>query len=184
MKNQSLAFLFFFFAFLFQPVKAQHFFDDHTGHYEGTLLLLYPGRAADSVAFCLDIAKTAEPGRWQNKLTYRMPAGSQEKNYEQVLDSAFADNTHYILDEKDGILIAETLLGNTLYCNYTVEGSFYVVRTTFHTGSIDYELSCYKSTEKTESVSDPDEKGTSWKVDSYPLLTVQKGTLIKQRPEK
>jgi hypothetical protein len=160
------------------PASAQHFLDLHTGEYTGMLYLLRPGAPADSIPFKMIVQPTGETGRWTNTVIYNYEKDPQSKNYEWVADAANGEG-RYIMDEKDGILISETLIGNTFYCNYTVDNMFYVVRTAFGDRTIDFELSCYKTAGKRESESKPDETGTTWKVDSFPLLTVQKGTLQK-----
>jgi hypothetical protein len=160
------------------PLAAQHFLDRHPGEYTGMLHLLRPGAPADSLPFKMIVQPTGESGRWTNTVVYNYEKNASSKNYEWVLDAANGEG-RYIMDEKDGILIYETLIGNTFYCNYTVDDMFYVVQTTFGDGTIDFELSCYKTSGKRESRSEPDETGTTWKVDSFPLVTVQKGTLQK-----
>lgn len=167
------------------PVIGQNFLDQHLGTYRGQLHLCYPNRAVDSVQFEFIIQPTVETDRWTNTVRYLSPDGSvgQVKDYDLMKDSVFKDDTHFILDEKDGILITETRIDNTFYSNYTVDGMFYIVSTTYYGNYIDYELTCYTNLGKRESSSEPDEENVSWKVDSFPLMTVQKGRLYKQKTE-
>lgn len=167
------------------PVFGQSFLDQHLGTYRGQLHLCYPNRPVDSVQFELIVQPTEEIGRWTNTVRYLSPDGSvgQVKDYDLMKDSLFSDDTHFILDEKDGILITETRIGNTFYANYTVDGMLYIVSTTYNGNYIDYELTCYNNAGKRESVSEPDEENVSWKVDSFPLMVVQKGRLHKQKTE-
>ncbi|MBI3239991.1 MAG: hypothetical protein HYZ43_14305 [Flavobacteriia bacterium] len=171
--------------FLNLTLSGQNFLDQHLGTYRGQLHLCYPNRPIDSVQFELIIQPTEKQGRWTNTVRYLSADGSvgQVKDYDLVKDSVFNDDTHFILDEKDGILITETRIGNTFYSNYTVDGMFYTVSTTFNGNYIDYELTCYPMEGKRESVSEPDEENVTWKVDSFPLMTVQKGRLYKQKTE-
>lgn len=163
------------------PASAQDFLDAHTGTYKGTLHLLFPNGKQDSVTFELLLAPTQQPGRWTNTVRYLGENGvvGQVKEYELVLDTALNDGAHYILDEKDGILISEVRIGKSLYANYIVDHMAYHVTTTFETSYIDYELSCYDLLHIRNSESEPDEENIRWKVDSLPLLTVQKGRLYK-----
>lgn len=167
------------------PVYGQNFLDQHLGTYRGQLHLCYPNRPTDSVAFEFIIQPTEQPSRWTNTVRYLGPEGSvgQVKDYDLLKDSVFNDDTHFILDEKDGILITETRIDNTFYANYTVEDMFYIVSTTYSESHIDYVLTCYPSQGKRESSSEPDQENVSWKVDSFPLTTVQKGRLYKQKTE-
>lgn len=161
-------------------LSAQHFLDRHTGEYTGTLFLLRPGAPTDSIPFKMIIQPTGENGHWTNTVIYNDDSNASAKNYEWVVDPENGQG-RYIMDEKDGILITETLIGNTFYCHYTIDEMYYIVETTFEEGTIGFELSCYKNAGKRESLSQPDETGATWKVDSFPLLTVQKGTLRKVR---
>lgn len=160
----------------------QDFLDAHVGTYKGTLYLLYPNGKQDSVEFELLIQPAKEPGRWTNTVRYMGENGAigQVKEYELVVDTTVKDGAHYILDEKDGILISEVRIGKSLYANYMVDHIAYHVTTTFETTYIDYELSCYDMLHQRTSESEPDEENIRWKVDSLPLLSVQKGRLYKQ----
>lgn len=164
------------------PAVAQDFLDTHAGNYKGTLHLLYPNGKQDSVTMELILQPTEQAGRWQNTVRYFGENGAigEVKAYELVLDTTVNDSTHYILDEKDGILITEVRIRNSFYANYTVDHMSYFVRTTYEDNYIDYELSCYNLTVIRSSESEPDEENTRWKVDSFPLMTVQKGRLYKQ----
>ena len=123
-----------------------------------------------------------QTGHWQNTVRYFGENGAigEVKAYEYVIDSTVNDGAHYILDEKDGILITEVRIGNSFYANYTVDHMSYIVITTYEDNYIDYALSCYNLTAIRNSESEPDEENISWKVDSFPLMTVQKGRLYKQ----
>lgn len=170
---------------LSHPVFGQNFLDQHHGTYRGQLHLCYPNRPIDSVQFELIIQPTEKLGRWTNTVRYLGPDGSvgQVKDYDLLQDSVFNDDAHFILDEKDGILITETRIDNTFYSNYAVDGMFYIVSTTYCGAYIDYVLTCFPNQGKRESASEPDEENVSWKVDSFPLMTVQKGRLYKQKTE-
>jgi len=161
---------------------SQEFLNNHLGKYVGQLQLCYPDKTSDSVTFEISILPTQTPNRWKNTTTYFLPNGAtQVKDYELIRDTLVQGNAHYILDEKDGILITETRIGNTFYSHYTVDGIYYSAQTTYETNYIDYELSCYQTTNKRESISEPDEENNKWKVESFNLLTVQKGRLFKKK---
>jgi hypothetical protein len=138
-------FLSFLVIILSLPIYSQNFLDQHLGTYRGQLHLCYPNRPIDSVQFELTLQPTGKNGRWTNTVRYLGPDGSvgQVKDYDLIKDSVFNDDMHFILDEKDGIFITETRIGNTFYANYTVDGMFYIVSTTYVGNYIDYELSCY-----------------------------------------
>lgn len=178
--KHHLLFLFLFLAGI--NAHAQDFLDTYVGSYKGTLHLLYPNGSRDSVTFELQIQPTEQPGHWTHTVRYIGETGTigQVKDYVLVIDSARNDGTHYILDEKDGILITETRIDHTLYSLYMVDGMSYAVTTSFYTNYIDYELSCYQLQPMRSSESEPDEENVRWKVDSFQTATVQKGRLFKQ----
>lgn len=174
--------LLFFLLFAGSIVHAQDLLDQHTGTYKGTLHLLYPTGHRDSVSFELQIQPTGQPGHWTHTVRYIGESGTigQVKDYELVIDSTRNDGMHYILDEKDGILITETRIDQTLYSMYQVDGMSYAVTTSFYPDYIDYALSCYQLQSMRSSESEPDEENVRWKVDSFQAATVQKGRLFKQ----
>ena len=160
--------------------SAQHFLTLKTGKYTGYIQLCDFGNTCDSIAFSLLIQATPDPIRFNTKTVY-FPKKNDPitKDYDLVLDTSFADFSHYLLDEKDGIILIETLQGNTLYSTYTVEGNLYTVRTSYFSDYIDYELVVYDQKAKQISTSNPDEENTVYTVETFPFITVQKGKLYK-----
>jgi hypothetical protein len=160
----------------------QDFLTRQTGIYQGYLYMCLPNGKCDSVLLQLQIEQTTDPKRWKTTFVYLKQNGTvtMKNNYELFADSLHNDDYHFILDEKDGLLISETRIGNTIYGNYSIEDQFHITRTTYNGDTIEYELSAYSTRGKRESTSVPDEENTIWKVDSYRLVTVQKALLIKQ----
>jgi hypothetical protein len=170
MKNALLLLLFLlpFAAF------SQQFPNDFVGTYTGNLHLISSSRN-DSIPCTIIIAATETPDRWTNQMIFNPGEKYAQVNaYDWVRDPVSGT---YVLDEKDGILITETLIDNTLYAHYTVEGMLFFVRTSFRDGAIDYELTVFDSASDNRSVSSAE--GTE--VHSFAVMTVQKGTLRREK---
>jgi hypothetical protein len=150
---------------------AQKFPDDYAGTYSG-YIHLRPGQA-DSIPCALIIAPTDDPNRWSNTMIFYDDT-PQTNAYEWVRNP---ETGTWLLDEKDGILITETLIGNTLYATYTVEHMMFYVRTSFGGGAIDYELTVFDPEKDHTSAS----AENSTEVHSFPVMTVQKGTFKKEK---
>lgn len=167
----------------FLMVSAQDFPDAYTGIYDGYLQIISAGKRADSVRMVLDIAPLEQGKRWKFGITYgEAPASVQINNYELLRDTLAAGSGHYLLDEKDGILIRETLAGNTLYAMYHVSDRDFFTEIQFRKGQIHYKLTVFSSKEILETVSAPDEEGNSWEVSTCALGVVQTAVLSK-KPE-
>lgn len=165
----------------FFTLQAQHILAESVGVYSGYLQLCPPGTKCDSIPFELSIQATNDPLRFNTKTSYLINNGQDNvKDYDLILDSTFKDNNHYLLDEKDGILIQETRVGNTLYSVYTVEGNIFHVTTTYNKTSIDFELVVYNMSSPQKSQSHPDAENAVYQVETLPFITVQKGILSKK----
>lgn len=170
MKN-TLLLLLFVFPF---SVFAQQFPEDYAGTYTGSLYLL-SSENPDSIPCAIIIAPTKDPNRWTNKMIfdYEREIGWVD-DHEWVRDP---ENGTWQIDQKDGILITETLIDNTFYAHYKIEGMLFFMRTCFHDGVIDYELTVFESGKYQVSASTED--GTE--VRSFPVMGVQKGTFQKEK---
>ena len=169
------------FSISFFALQAQHLLSESVGVYSGYLQLCPSGTKCDSIPFELSIQATKDPLRFNTKTSYLINNGQDNvKDYDLVLDTTYKDNNHYILDEKDGILIQETRVTNTLYSVYSVEGNIFHVTTTYHKTFIDFELVVYNMSNPKNSQSLPDAENTVYQVETFPFITVQKGILYKK----
>jgi hypothetical protein len=173
--------LFFLCLFSLSSIQSQHLLSESVGVYSGHLKLCQAGIKCDSVPFELSIQATKDPLRYNTKTTYLIQSEQNNvKDYDLILDTNYIDNNHYLLDEKDGILIQETKAGNTLYSIYTVEGNVFHVTTSYYKAYIDFELVVYDMNTIRKSQSSPDQNNEVYIVETYPFITVQKGRLYKK----
>lgn len=170
-----------FCSFVFFTLRAQHFLASYTGTYSGYLKICQAGKDCDSIPFELSIYPTKDPKRYNTKTSYLTDLYKDNvKDYDLIINEKHTDNCHYLLDEKDGILIQETKIGNTLYALYSVEGMLFNVTTRYFDQYIDYELVVYNMKEQQTSQSKPNAEEAVYTVETYPFMTVQKGILYKK----
>jgi hypothetical protein len=94
------------------------------GNYKGKMYIVSAERGMiDSVDVDFLFMETDIKNRWTYKMTYKSKkSGEIVKDYELVKPDSLPKSS-YLLDEKDGILIQHTLMGNTLYSNFIVSGT-------------------------------------------------------------
>ena len=111
--------------------------------------------------------------RWQWEITYLGAQLNQVRAYElQVLD---AQQGHYLLDEKNGILIDHFAVSDQVVIQqFAVNQSMITGRHEMRNGAIEVELSTFSRQSQRQS-------GTGvHQVEAYPLLTVQRCRLLRQ----
>jgi hypothetical protein len=93
------------------------------GTYKGKMVILSAERGfIDTIDVEFLFLETEIKNRWTYKMTYKnKKSGNTVKDYELVKPDSLPKSS-YLLDEKDGILIQNTLIGNTLYSNFSVSG--------------------------------------------------------------
>ncbi len=99
--------------------RAQNFPSDFEGHWQGELQWFKPGNAkAQRVNMQLIIQKTDTAGTWQWQLVY----GEQNKdNRPYLLKAVDTAKGHWVIDERNGILLDHFWVGNRLAGAFTVE---------------------------------------------------------------
>lgn len=91
------------------------------GAYSGTMYILKSNNV-DTVDVKFEFLETQNQKRWTYRMTYKSPKyGDIVKDYELIKPDSLKEDT-YLLDEKNGILIEEIILGNTLYSSFSVSG--------------------------------------------------------------
>lgn len=155
---------------------------DWQGHYEGTLFLEFPDGRKDSLEIHLDLFEEKNPAYFSYKVSFfSAKYGNQVKDYGIELNPKYADNRHFTLDEKDGILIDEVLLNNTLYSQYSVAGSNFQTVLRKEGNTLYYEIICSSPDKGIESKSEEmDENGQAFEVKSSMVYTVQYARLHKK----
>ncbi len=172
--------LLFFLIVASNPFFAQeHFLRPFSGKYSGTMFICRSNGTCDSVPVELHLSNTDNPFRVSSNMRYLPTNGSTiEKNYELVLDSVSNDGYHYLMDEKNGILLFENRVNNRFYSLYEVENMLYHVSTTYSAQEIVFDLTVY-SKEKTKQ-SKVIEDGDEFKVDAFPFIVSQYVILHRQ----
>ena len=96
-----------------------------TGIWKGTCHAIPPGVRMNSFAMELHILPAEDIQRMTWKLVYGAGDKRQERDYEIYAQDPAAG--HYVVDEKNSILIDSYLVEDTLCCQYSVAGSFITV---------------------------------------------------------
>jgi len=153
------------------------------GTYKGQMYMFKPGYGiADSVSVKLELLPTDISNQWVYRMTYfgNKKYGKIIKDYLIVKPDSLAAGT-YLLDEKDGIIIQQTLIGNTFYSNFSV-GDTYLNSIMSKTGDQIY-FEIFQSTIKESLITKnrAEEGQIVFVVKSYPTFTTQKVKLIKEK---
>ena len=119
---------------------------------------------------------------WSQKFTFLSEKyGKIEKDYQLVWNDSLPTENHFILDEKDGILIDEVLMNNTFYGQYSVVGNDFSTVLRKEKDHLYYEIVCSSPDAGIKSQStELDEDGEAFKVNSSQVYTVQYAKLYKQ----
>lgn len=107
-----------------QPNQQTAYFPDSwLGTFSGEMYILRANSASvDTVNVIFEFSETAKSNCWTYRMTYNNPKyGVLVKDYELIKPDSLPKN-NYLLDEKDGILIEEILMGNSLYSSFSVSG--------------------------------------------------------------
>ena len=148
---------------------------DFFGIYKGDLDIHGPkGKMTIQMEFHLN--KTDSVGKYQYMIVYIFEGKRQERQYNLIEKDAA--NGIYIVDENNGILLDAKVVDNVLYSMFEVQGSLITTTERFHTDYMDFEITAVNTSKKTESGTEGDD---AIKVTSYPVLTVQKAKLFKQK---
>lgn len=123
--------LFYFYAC--QRNTPQTFPKNWEGKYKGNLEISTPKGIVQTVPMELHILPI-DSVRWTWKIIY----SGQARNYELFLKDALKG--HYVLDEKNDILLNSFLIGNTLYDEFQVQGVRLMSHTRKEKNKIYYEI--------------------------------------------
>jgi len=92
---------------------------DWVGKWHGTLHSTN-GKKSREFAMILEIAPKGA-GRYQWKITYALDSGSNVRDYELIVDDS--QPGQYQIDEKNGIVLKASFIGQTLYTLFDVGGT-------------------------------------------------------------
>jgi hypothetical protein len=143
------------------------------GRWEGTCQLRNPVPEADST-FTMGLQiQPLGPQRWQWQITYRGESLNQTRAYElQTVDVAAG---HYVVDEKNGILLDAYLDGNQLMEQFEVGNSRLTVTHRLESSSrMAVDMMTFSNRPGRTS------GAASQRVSAYPLLNAQRCSLQRQ----
>ncbi len=159
---------------------AQKFPEDWIGSYSGDMILGYHNRPNDTIPVDLEIEEVEEDSTWTYRMTYHSDRfGEIVKNYLYVVKSK-KDDTHYILDEQNGIKMNQTYMNGSFYGMYDVMGNTYVSTLRRTDEGLYFELIAADLNNKLESASIPEANEDAIEVES-PLVTIHQSALLKKQ---
>lgn len=152
------------------------------GSYEGDMYMEFPDGIKDTVPVTFDLLKTKTANRWTYRVSYFSKKwGTMVKDYELFWNDSLKNPNHFILDEKDGILIDEMFMNNRFYAAFETEGNVFVSLLKQTDTGLYMEILCTSPKKGLKSASAPDKDGTSYKVNSHYTYTVQYANLRRKR---
>lgn len=153
------------------------------GSYEGDLYIEYPaGGKSDTIPVTFDLLATSAPNRWTYRVSYfSKKYGNIVKDYEIFWNDSLKSPNHFMLDEKDGILIDEVFLNNRFYALFEAGGEVFASLLEKTSSGLYMEIRCTSPKQGIVSQSAPDEKGNSYTVRSNYTYNVQYANLKKKK---
>lgn len=171
----------FLFVFFLLPLFANAqtpistFPDDWMGDWYGNMSIYNAKGKAQELNMELHLAETDSAGRWQWTLVYEVDTVRDERKYELV--AADAEKGHYIIDEKNSILLDSYLYRNVLTSRFSVNNSLLIVNYTFHSDRIEFQI-LFGGLDKVITTGEEVEEVES--ILSYPINGMQSATLYRR----
>lgn len=163
------------FLFITSILSAQNFLKSHEGTWKGELNIYAP--KSDKPVQTLEMQLKITPiddKTWSWEIGYLVGEGDIRK-YE--LKSVNSEKNEWQIDEKNGIILSQVLLGNRLVGSFSIENSLIINSYEFNEGNITVEFYAtqLKSEEKTGEGAETSPFVYNHKVGNY-----QKAILFKQ----
>jgi len=157
-----------------QETTETTFPQDFFGIYTGTLNI-YAAKATQEIPMEFHLLPTEINEQYIYKLVYGEGEQRQERDY--LLQPKDADLGIYEVDEQNGIILENRVVGNKMYTLFEVQESLLTTFITFEKDHLLFEI-VYSDTSKKETSGGQEEDVPV--VTSYPISVVQKAYLIKQ----
>ena len=167
-------FLLFFSAFGKAQDNTVKFPDDFFGKYTGSLLISSE-KGNQTIPMEFHLLASDSIGKYTYTLVYGEGETKQERDY--TLRTQNAEKGEYIVDENNGIILDDKVIGNKMYALFEVNDTLLTTFITFESDSMVFEIVATPKAKKRVSYADNTEKT---EVISYPILTVQRAVLQKQ----
>jgi hypothetical protein len=173
MKNEKLLLLIFLIAALNSFSQTSSFPQSFTGNWKGTLTWSRPGKPSQAFSMRLNIQAT-DSGRYTWQIIY---GDDQKDNCPYLLIPVDTANGHWIIDERNSIVLDSYWMGNKFIGAFTVGGNtivnqYWIDEQGMHVEFISYAVKPVVTTGGTSKDIPP--------VDSYKILSLQKGVLKRQ----
>jgi hypothetical protein len=146
-----------------------------TGNWKGTLQWMVAGKPEREFNMQLNIQPADSAGQYSWQIIY----GDDNKDQRPYLLRPVDETRgHWVIDEKDGIMLDSYVHGNSIHGAFTVQGNTIVDNYTIIDGRMHVEFFSIKLDDKKTSG-----KGTAETpfVDSYRISSYQTGILLKVR---
>lgn len=147
--------------------------EDWLGSWSGEVTPHSSRGAGERFGMRLDIARTDDPARFDWTITYSGSAGTQVREYSLLVRDAAAGR--YAIDERNGIVLEQQLLGGAFYSWFDIGGSRLCVRERLVRAGeagehIEVEIASARDRDAVST-------GPNGEVSSLPLVSVQQAQL-------
>lgn len=148
--------------------------DDYFGIYSGTLEI-HSKHGSQSIPMEFHFQPTDSVGKYSYTLVYEGDFGRQERAYHLIEQNK--ERGEYVVDENNGIILDDKVLGNRMYALFEVGGSLLTTFITFEDDTMIFEIVASNKDDRRVTFADNEDKT---EVISYPISTVQRAVLQKQ----
>ena len=146
---------------------------DYFGIYKGDLEITN-SRGTQTIQMEFHLQPTDSVGNYNYVLVYIADGKRQERHYNLI--ETDKEKGRYIVDENNGIILDATVVGNTLYSLFEVQGNILTTIETFFEDRMEFLITF--SARKLKRTTGTENSGD---VHAYPVTTVQKGVLYKSK---
>lgn len=157
-----------------QEENGLDFPDDYFGIYSGPLEI-NSNNGIQSIDMEFHLKPTDSIGKYEYKLVYIVNGNRQERNYTLIEQNK--ESGQYIVDENNGIILDDKVVGNKMYALFEVNGTLLTTFISFGKDHMVFEIVATNTKDK--RITHPDEDPNT-EVISYPVSTVQRAVLQKQ----
>jgi hypothetical protein len=155
------------------PIVATTFPQSFIGNWKGQLQWMVAGKPTQTFTMQLRI----QPTDIANQYTWQIIYGAAGKdNRPYILKPVDTAKGHWIIDEKDGIMLDSYVHGNSLHGAFTVQGNTIVDNYSIENGKMRVEFFSIKLADKKQSGKGTEETPF---VDSYKISSYQTGVLTR-----
>ena len=151
---------------------------DWLGFWTGNLNIYKAAGLSDQITMALDIAKTDTTGLYNWTIIYGVDSTAQRRAYQ--LKEINPKIGHYLIDEKNGILIDAYFIQNELNSIFEVMGNTLIISYALKNSVLEFTVKVFPSKEKRVSGDNKGENLEIPKVRSFELKSAQVAKLYKK----